>query len=200
MPRYFMFIFVAAIASGLANAATLEDAAKMQQQLLDQKETKETDQNTAITISNQMEERTFALFYKTYSEAKNAGINLADTKQDINEMNRNRRNVGVWEFYVAKDYDNGRFVIITDGFTGKKAAFDVAGTGLFLASGRISDPSFDHTGTFSASCEYELSVANSTKAYNCGQFLVGQLDAQIAQDMRGTLVGIIKHAMTPNQR
>jgi hypothetical protein len=166
-----------------APSGDLADAARAQQQILDVQRQQADQQRDIKAIQRRLKDRTSALFVRLYEAAKKSGVRFSPVSAEIAEQNVFRRQTGVWEMRIGKSLDGNTFVTVWD-FMEEEPTFAVLGVGMFTARAYLRDAQFESTGRFAKECRYEINVGSDKRRYPCQEFLDGNLDTLVFEDMK----------------
>lgn len=163
----------------------LSDMRSAHQSALAQQEAADDDRKRWIEVNGALGYKLGLLHHQVFERVKGAGLELGDPKADMKEVNRGRKNVGVWEISVYETDIPG--FIQTNDFGRITYAFSLKGYGLVSIDGYVRDKNFESNGRFSPGCMYEVFIASKSKKYKCEEFLAGTRDDEIVEDLLGLL-------------
>jgi hypothetical protein len=166
-----------------APSGDLADAARAQQQILDVQKQQADRQEDIQVIRRRMKDRKNALFVRLYEATKKSGVRFSPVSAEIAEQNVFRRQTGVWEMRIGKSLDGDAFVTVWD-LMEEEPTFAVLGVGAITARAYLRDAQFESTGRFAKECRYEIIVASEKRSYSCQEFLDGNLDSSVFEDMK----------------
>lgn len=169
------------------NAADLTEAAQAQQKVLSAQEQEDALYEKVKSIERSVKDKVSLLNYELFKEARQAGIQVQPTEREIEDLNRQQENSGVWG-YSVKNYENGYFSTLTDSLTRTyDSAFSVKGYGLVIASAYIRDNNFNDSGKFSPDCQIEIYIGRHSNKFNCAALYNGEIDKNAIDSMKEML-------------
>ena len=169
----------------------LGDAARTQR---DQQRNTENDAKRRAQkeqVKRQLDARTDALTQSLYQAARQAGIQMAEVKPLVEILNRVRRNAGMGDLSVGRELD-GPYLVMMGDYVSSSPTFAIQGATMFGLSGNVRDKQFESTGTFSPTCQYEVSLHPESRMYPCQAYLDGKIDHIVLSDMKVFLAKVLR--------
>ncbi|WP_208943657.1 hypothetical protein [Paracidovorax avenae] len=159
------------------------DMANAQRALMDREMLKKLKSENYYFVKRAIEEITISIHHALFRELREAGMQMGNPKQKIEEANRMVKQTGVWGSSVDESHEGGQFVV-TRWVSEKSPMFVIEGYGTTSVIIKIEDRYFDENGAFSEKCKVYLGVTQKRLSYDCSQYLSGTMGREVLDAMK----------------
>ncbi|WP_428828033.1 hypothetical protein ACLIKD_08915 [Azonexus sp. IMCC34842] len=172
----------------LATSGSLND---MQQRLVSRESVKKLAVTNAQFINRAFQYQTIKSFHQLYLSLKAAGIKMESALEALNQANLSRKRSGVWEIYLSRSYDEGRFIVVGE-FGSHDPEFVVAGLGVVSPHVEIIDTELEKRGWFSETCSVKIQEFGRSLTYPCTNYLAGNANENLVSEISKGLASAMK--------
>lgn len=188
-----LIISLTAATSAQSLAGDLESATKAQSRLIASGTNQANGENAVRAAQLRMSQRIQNLGYQLFLDAKKAGIKVENPIKPLEQINRERRNAGVWDLNVASTKDAGLFLLLNELDAAlKEPAFALVGYGLLHVEAQLFDDEASNIGRLSPDCEVKIRLDTEELRYSCQTFLSTESESNILRDLKTKLSASIE--------